>query len=542
LEDRKWFEQRLEQHQAGIEAQLKQHQAEVFLAIQNGYRALYHQLNLQHVGAAASASTPRASTPRGCSSNGIPSLSPSDFETQQRQQDGSVSISETTTSQKKNIGPTSSKNTGPTSLHSLVVEDRGWATPPSALQLKMNGFLESIMVHVISFCILANTIIMFVQLQWLGMVANKSLDGAAAAAAAEGWPHASTVFDACEYSFTVIFLLDLVMQLFVHRQHFFVSPLNIFDFTIVVFTSLEVFVLTPLAASVGNVSFVRLLRLAKLTRVFRAARTLKTFESLRILISTMIHSVVSTFWTLVILIVFQIMASIFMCQSLHHYIVDESQSMESRLWVNENYGDGVKSFWTIFELTFSGCWPNYARRIIRDVSPLYYFFYFVYVYIVVFVMTRIVAALFTKETFVQADRDTEMMVRARLKKTEFIRRKLSDLFDEADVSSDGMVDREELRELLDHPRVNLWLKELGVDIADAEVLFALLHDGGGQITKEEFVSGICKLRGEARSSDLVPVVANVQRILGHVKALRSTVDIILLQQRMPDMGNLDFAI
>jgi len=110
------------------------------------------------------------------------------------------------------------------------------------------------------------------------------------------------------------------------------------------------------------------------------------------------------------------------------------------------------------------------------------------------------------------------------------------LFDEADVSSDGMVDREELRELLDHPRVNLWLKELGVDIADAEVLFALLHDGAGQITKEEFVSGITKLRGEARSSDLLPVVANVQRILGHVKVLRSTVD-ILLSQRMAGMDN-----
>merc|ERR1712242_581203 len=94
-----------------------------------------------------------------------------------------------------------------------------------------------------------------------------------------------------------------------------------------------------------------------------------------------------------------------------------------------------------------------------------------------------------------------------------------------------MLDPEELRQLLDHPRVQLWMKELEVDITDAEVLFALLHDGDGQITKDEFVGGITKLRGEARSSDLLPVVANVHRILGHVKALHHTVDALAKSPR-----------
>jgi len=303
------------------------------------------------------------------------------------------------------------------------------------------------------------------------------------------------------------------------------------DCGVVVITTLEVFVLTPLATSFGNVSVVRLMRLAKFTRVFKAARTFRAFKSLRVLIGTMFYSFSSTFWSLVVLFVFQLMGAIFMCQSLHDFIVDPAEESETRIWVNQMYGNGSKSFWTIFELTFSGCWPNYARRIVEEVSPYYSIFYFAYVYIVVFVATRIVAALFMKETLQHASQDTEMMVRAQASKTTFLKQKLSDLFDEADKSGDGFLDRGELRELLSHQKVTLWMKELGVDVDDSEMLFALLDDGSGEIARSEFVNGITRLRGEACAVDLIPLAATVQRILGHVKALQSTVDILSKTRR-----------
>ena len=74
------------------------------------------------------------------------------------------------------------------------------------------------------------------------------------------------------------------------------------------------------------------------------------------------------------------------------------------------------------------------------------------------------------------------------------------------------------------------MQELGVDLADADALFALLHDGSGGVTRAEFVSGITKLRGEARASDLLPVVSNMQRILGHVKSLRTSLDSLLMEK------------
>merc|ERR1712217_989630 len=46
----------------------------------------------------------------------------------------------------------------------------------------------------------------------------------------------------------------------------------------------------------------------------------------------------------------------------------------------------------------SGCWPNYARILVEDVSHWFVFFFVFYIGGVSFAMMRIVAALFLKET------------------------------------------------------------------------------------------------------------------------------------------------
>jgi len=359
-----------------------------------------------------------------------------------------------------------------------------------------------------------------VQLQYMGNLANASLG----LAPPGDWPRADMIMSLLELIFTIIFCVDLLLQLIAFRLQYFNSSFNILDAVIVVVTSLEVFVLTPLAARVGNVAVVRLLRMAKFARAFKAARTFKSFEGLRVLVATMCFSFGSTFWSLVILFVFQIMGSIFMCQSLHDFVVDDSKDPALRAWVNGMYGDGINSFWTIFELTFSGCWPNYARRIIEEVNSLYSLFYFLYVYIVVFVATRIVAALFMKETLSQYSADAEMMVKERGKKSAWIKRTLYNLFDEADTDDDGFLSTDELHAFLSHNKVQLWLKELGVDASDQDTFIDLLDDGEDKVNRDAFVCGISRLRGEARSQDLVQVFNDVKRIYGHVKVLSQSMN------------------
>merc|ERR1712045_835217 len=109
------------------------------------------------------------------------------------------------------------------------------------------------------------------------------------------------------------------------------------------------------------------------------------------------------------------MGACILSQTLHKFIVDDIEDKEIRIWVNKMYGSALKSLYTMFELTFSGCWPNYARPLIEDVSGYYALFFVAYVVAIIFVLTRIVSALFLKETFYQATAASEIMVREKKK-------------------------------------------------------------------------------------------------------------------------------
>merc|ERR1719382_253423 len=102
-------------------------------------------------------------------------------------------------------------------------------------------------------------------------------------------------------------------------------------------------------------------------------------------------------------------------------------------WMYMYYGTPRRSLWTFFELTFSGGWPNYARRLVEEVNSWFALFWAVYVFLVIFAMTRIVSALFLKDTLQAAADDVE-------KQTQ---RKLCNVFAAADTSGDGKITLDE---------------------------------------------------------------------------------------------------
>jgi len=372
-------------------------------------------------------------------------------------------------------------------------------------------------------CILANALVMFVHLQYLGSVANASLGSDTDM---DNWgPHTEDIFMAFEYVFAVIFLIELMVNLYILRWKYFSDIINVVDGLIVGLTTLEAFVLQPLAANVQNLSFLRLLRMTKIIRAMRVFRMLGLFDSLSTIIATILHSAWSLLGSLVVLFTLMLMCSIFLCSTLHDFVTDEAADLATRTWVNNLFGSGDKTLYTVFEMTFSGCWPNYASRVVKDVSPLYAGFFGLYVSFVIFGLVRIISALFLRDTMQKAARDADIIIRERTKKTQKMKRELKELFLRADASHDGQVTFDEMEGLLQHPKVRIWLAELGIDASDTEMLFGVLdHDGDGTICHDEFVEGVSKLKGEARSQDIVPMVASIKRLLGQSKEILHAVE------------------
>merc|ERR1719460_315888 len=100
-----------------------------------------------------------------------------------------------------------------------------------------------------------------------------------------------------------------------------------------------------------------------------------------------------------------------MGQLLAGFIQDESQDMQTRQWVFKYYGSSSRAIYTLFEVTLAGCWPNYFRTLVHEVSGYWVLFAIIYITFVVFAVIRIITAIFLKETLFVAQSDAEMMIR-----------------------------------------------------------------------------------------------------------------------------------
>lgn len=174
----------------------------------------------------------------------------------------------------------------------------------------------------------------------------------------------------------------------------------------------------------------------------------------------------------------------------------------------------------VFELTFSGGWPNYARTLVEDVNPAYSIFFFIYIIAVTFAMFRIITMLFLRDTLALANSDAEMAVREKQKQQQRYAGKLMDFFNAADSSGDGFLSASEFQEILSNSEVKTWLSVMELDVHDADELFKMLDNGDGEVSAAEFVEGILRLKGGARSQDVMKIMHASQKLLQEMSALR----------------------
>eukprot|EP00913_Durusdinium_trenchii_P010002 g9388.t1 len=130
------------------------------------------------------------------------------------------------------------------------------------------------------------------------------------------------------------------------------------------------------------------------------------------------------------------------------------------------------------------------------------------------------------ETFKVASSDNQIMMRQKERSSNLHEMKMRQLFLEADNDGDGFVSAEEWRELL-------WLGSMDLDAADADGLYKLIHDldQDGDLTMDELIRGVARLKGAARSYDL-------QMLLRQVSALTDSSEDSLPEVEKSELINL----
>ncbi|CAJ1410950.1 unnamed protein product [Effrenium voratum] len=324
--------------------------------------------------------------------------------------------------------------------------------------------------------------------------------------------HGSDVFVVGEHVFTILFLVELTWRVYLDRCRYFCDPLNIFDGFLAFYSAFYLYLLVPLLGSQASLSLLKLLRVAKLVRTVRIMRTLRLFRGLRLLVHACFSFLPSLGWAMAMLGLCMICSGLAMGNLMQEYIVDETQDADSRLWIWMHYGTSYRAIYTMYEMTFAGNWPNYARPVLENVSQLYCIFYLLYITVIVFAVIRVISAIFVKETLEVASNDAEVIVQERIRQKAMYVSKLEAIFMAMDDSGDGLLSEAEMNEWLMNERVQAYLSSLDLDVAEGEALFRLLQNDDGEITYQDFIAGIMRCKGPARAIDQICLQTEVHHL------------------------------
>ena len=147
----------------------------------------------------------------------------------------------------------------------------------------------------------------------------------------------------CEWIFTMLFLLELIVNLVAHWfWKFFRDPWNTFDFVVVT--------VSLLGLGFDDLPAINVLRLI---RVFKILRLFRKLTSLRILITALVSSIIPVLNSMVILMLFTSMYAI-VATDLFHSRCDEF------------FGDFSRSLYTLFQVATMDAWSSIVTRTLLE--------------------------------------------------------------------------------------------------------------------------------------------------------------------------------
>lgn len=205
------------------------------------------------------------------------------------------------------------------------------------------------------------------------------------------------------------------------------------------------------------------------------------------------------------------------------YFREDDKPLAERQQVYLYFGTFSRSMLSMTELTLAN-WPPICRMFQENVSELCVPCFVLHKLMIGFAVVGVVNGVFMQETFKIASTDDRIMVRQKSLAKQAHTKKMRNLFEAADRihgAQDCRLSLEELKKVVDTPYVRLWLASMDLNVSDVDTLFHLLDDGDGELTADELVNGVGRLKGAARSMDLILMMNEQKRLAESVDQLNS---------------------
>jgi hypothetical protein len=207
------------------------------------------------------------------------------------------------------------------------------------------------------------------------------------------------------------------------------------------------------------------------------------------------------------------------------------------------YGSVAETLFTLLGSITGGVDWLSATDCLDRISPLYRMVFAIYVFFVVIGVLNVLTGIFVERATEVSGLDRDLVIQSELKRSETFVEEMTRIFHEADEDSSGRISWAKFRKYLENARVKAYLATQQLDAFDARTLFDILSHGseGAEISIEQFIVGCMRLKGQARSVELIAVLQETRSITKKLRGLMRSFESAALTRSSSVAASSSFA-
>eukprot|EP00929_Paragymnodinium_shiwhaense_P120576 TRINITY_DN9253_c0_g3_i1.p1 TRINITY_DN9253_c0_g3~~TRINITY_DN9253_c0_g3_i1.p1 ORF type:complete len:571 (+),score=64.73 TRINITY_DN9253_c0_g3_i1:133-1845(+) len=298
-----------------------------------------------------------------------------------------------------------------------------------------------------------------------------------------------------EQTFCVVFTLELLLKLFTFRSEFFCGnswKLNMFDTCIVTLQLADQVSHATHTEEEGplSVSTVKCLRLLRLLRIVRLLRVLHLVDELQHIIISLVGSLSSLGWVLMMLSLLVYFFSVLFTQMALINVPLDDPHYER---IMHFFGSIPNTVLTLFGSIFGGVqWDEPVLLLNSSLSPTAGILFCLYIAFCLIAVMNVVTGVFVDKALRSACVTEE----------KTLAKHVARIFFDGD-HANQQISWETFEAKLTEADMEDYFKAIDVDESEAQNLFELLDtDNSGGVDARELVTGLLRLRGNAGSLEV----------------------------------------
>jgi voltage-gated sodium channel len=317
-----------------------------------------------------------------------------------------------------------------------------------------------------------------------------------------------------EVIYCLLFVGEVAIKLKYHTWRWiFMDGWNFFTLIVASFAFVDGIILSPLGLH-GQLRMLSLVRVVGMLRLLRVIRMYRSLKELRLIMQGLVGSLGMLCWTVIILVVFLYVASVFTTSTIGRSTDYDNFKKLTNGWDHDDlFGSVGRSMFTLLQCVTRDSWASSVSRYVVVQQWYMSFFFLGFGLISTYGLLNLVVSVIVEQTLTAA-RSNENRVAAKEARNQRAELDgLKEIFVLADEDGSGELDVHEFLAALENEEILWRMRQLDLPIDDAARLFTVIDgEGTRALTMEEFIDGCTKLKGPARSRDLLAITAQADSL------------------------------